>query len=43
MNIFSLVIVNWNSGVQLKECLVSMQKARQDNCQLNKIVIVDNN
>jgi N-acetylglucosaminyl-diphospho-decaprenol L-rhamnosyltransferase len=37
-----IVIVNWNSGVQLRKCLESIATARQDNFRLNRVVVVDN-
>ncbi len=37
---FDIVIVNWNSGTQLKECLDSIYKISNNN-KLNKIIIVD--
>ncbi len=42
MMFLDLVIVNWNSGNQLKNCLESIERAKKDNFILNKIVIVDN-
>ena len=42
MYALSIVIVNWNSGNQLKDCLHSIEKAKKDNVVLNKIIIVDN-
>ena len=42
MNIFDIVIVNWNSGTQLKECMQSIEKAKKDNCKINKVIVVDN-
>lgn len=35
-----IVIVNWNSGAQLKECLDSVLEYRED--QVGKIIVVDN-
>ena len=40
--ISDIIIINWNSGNQLKDCLESIEKARKDNFILNKIIIVDN-
>jgi len=42
MKSFDIVIINWNSGNQLKECIDSVNKAIQTNYKLNKIVVVDN-
>ena len=42
MKSFNVIIVNWNSGNQLKDCLKSIEKTRKDNFILNKIIIVDN-
>jgi len=39
---FDIVIVNWNSGSQLKECIDSIQKADKSQCSLEKIIVVDN-
>ena len=39
---FSIVIVNWNSGSQLSECVQSISSSLKDNCALNKIIVVDN-
>jgi len=39
---FDIVIVNWNSGIQLKDCVESIMNSLYDNCILNKIVVVDN-
>ena len=37
-----IVIVNWNAGPLLAECVRSIGEARQDGFSLGKIVIVDN-
>lgn len=37
-----IVIINWNAGLQLHECLRSIENVRAENFQLEKIVIVDN-
>lgn len=39
---FDIVIVNWNSGEQLKNCLQSIEKSNKSNCDLNSIIVVDN-
>ena len=40
--IFDIVIVNWNSGDQLKDCVESVMKSTFDNGILNKVIVVDN-
>jgi GT2 family glycosyltransferase len=37
-----IVIVNWNSGEQLKSCLESIAKTDKNGFELNKVVVVDN-
>ena len=37
-----VVIVNWNSGSQLRRCLESFVSVRQDGFVLNRVVVVDN-
>jgi len=37
-----IIIVNWNAGKQLYNCLKSIVKTRKDNYILNRVVIVDN-
>lgn len=39
---FDIVIVNWNSGLQLKDCVESVMKSSFDNSILNKVIVVDN-
>jgi len=39
---FDIVIVNWNSGEQLQECVQSVLQADESNSLLKKIIIVDN-
>lgn len=39
---FDIVIVNWNSGTQLKECVESVMKSSFDNSILNNVIVVDN-
>lgn len=39
---FDIVIVNWNSGVQLRDCIKSVMESSFDNCTLNKVIVVDN-
>ena len=38
----SIIIVNWNTGQQLKNCLESIAKAKKDNFELVKVIVVDN-
>jgi N-acetylglucosaminyl-diphospho-decaprenol L-rhamnosyltransferase len=37
-----IIIVNWNSGTQLYECLSSIASNEQNEFQLGKVIIVDN-
>lgn len=37
-----MVIVNWNAGKQLYECLKSIEAVRKDGFKLNRVVVVDN-
>lgn len=37
-----IVIVNWNAGAQLSDCLQSLTNVGQDGFQLEKVVVVDN-
>ncbi|HDM75968.1 MAG TPA: glycosyltransferase, partial [Deltaproteobacteria bacterium] len=38
-----IIIVNWNSGGQLRDCLESITNANnQDSFKLNRVVVVDN-
>jgi len=37
-----IVIVNWNSGDQLRRCLESFESASNDRVALNRVVVVDN-
>lgn len=37
-----IVIVNWNSGSQLKDCVESVMKSSYSNVLLNKVLVVDN-
>lgn len=38
----SIIIVNWNAGIQLRDCINSLINSRYNNCILDKIIIVDN-
>jgi hypothetical protein len=37
-----VVIVNWNAGDQLRDCLESIETTRRDGFRLNSVVVVDN-
>ena len=37
-----IIIVNWNSGEQLRACLKSIAKAKTEDCELARVVVVDN-
>jgi N-acetylglucosaminyl-diphospho-decaprenol L-rhamnosyltransferase len=37
-----IVIVNWNSGIQLRKCLESIDGSRRGSYQLSRVVVVDN-
>lgn len=39
---YSIIIVNWNSGEQVKKCLDSMTNTEGKHYQIKKVVIVDN-
>ncbi len=39
---FDIIIVNWNAGKQLYECLKSIEATRRDGFRLNRVVVVDN-
>ncbi len=38
----SIIIVNWNSGDQLIDCINSIEVARNDTFELSEVVVVDN-
>lgn len=38
----SIVIVNWNAGPHLRECILSIQRMSRDGFALSDVVIVDN-
>lgn len=42
MNKLDIIIVNWNSGNQLYNCLESIQKTSKSGFVLNKVIVVDN-
>ena len=37
-----VIIVNWNTGSQIQECLLSLSHATQDGYLLGRVIIVDN-
>lgn len=37
-----IIIVNWNAGKQLYECLKSIEAVHRDRFKLNRVVVVDN-
>ena len=39
---FDVVIVNWNSGGLVKQCVESILNSNFSNCQLNQVIVVDN-
>lgn len=39
---FDVVIVNWNSATQLKECLESIVQSNKTNCIIEHVIVVDN-
>lgn len=43
MTTLDIVIVNWNSGKQLRECLDSIKDVNCTSFKVDKVVIVDNN
>ena len=42
MTTISVIIVNWNSGDQIRDCLESVAAARRDYFNLSHVVVVDN-
>lgn len=40
--ILDIIIVNWNSGTQLRECLESIIIAERSDFELSRVVVVDN-
>lgn len=38
----SIVIVNWNAGQQLRDCIASIRRASHDGFVLSEVVVVDN-
>jgi N-acetylglucosaminyl-diphospho-decaprenol L-rhamnosyltransferase len=43
MHDLDIVIVNWNAGSQLRDCLASVASAAHSNVNLGRVVLVDNN
>jgi GT2 family glycosyltransferase len=43
MHEVDIVIVNWNAGAQLRDCLASVVTAAHGNVNLGRVVVVDNN
>ena len=37
-----IIIVNWNAGVLLRDCLQSIEEARREGYEFSRVVIVDN-
>jgi GT2 family glycosyltransferase len=37
-----IVIINWNAGAQLMECLKSVVSAEKDGFTLTQVIVVDN-
>ncbi len=37
-----IVIVNWNAGIQLRECLKSIAESAEEGYKLNRVILVDN-
>lgn len=42
MKTLDIIIVNWNSGKQLYECVKSIQETSKNDYNLSKVIIVDN-
>ncbi len=43
MCLLNIIIVNWNSGSLLRDCIKSIQETRYSSTLLGKIIVVDNN
>jgi N-acetylglucosaminyl-diphospho-decaprenol L-rhamnosyltransferase len=43
MTSLDIIIVNWNAGPQLNNCLESIVSAKRDSFKLGSVVVVDNN
>lgn len=42
MSVVDIIIVNWNAGSLLRDCLCSIETTRQEGFKLGQVVIVDN-
>jgi N-acetylglucosaminyl-diphospho-decaprenol L-rhamnosyltransferase len=42
MSVVDIIIVNWNAGSLLRDCVCSIEKTRQEGFKLGHVVIVDN-
>jgi N-acetylglucosaminyl-diphospho-decaprenol L-rhamnosyltransferase len=42
LRIVDVIIVNWNTGQQLQECLASLSGSRRDGYIFGKVIVVDN-
>jgi len=40
--LLSIIVVNWNAGSQLRECILSIERAKQDGFSFAEVVVVDN-
>ena len=38
----SIIIVNWNSGEQIRDCILSIGVANQDDFVINEVFVIDN-
>jgi hypothetical protein len=38
----AIIIINWNSGEQLRQCLASIEDANRNNFTLSRVCVVDN-
>lgn len=38
----TVIIVNWNAGVQLEKCIESVFESRRENFELHAVIVVDN-
>src|SRR5688572_16617814 len=41
--ILDIIIVNWNTGTLIRDCLKSITQARGEGFRLGRVVVVDNN
>ncbi|OGU61204.1 MAG: hypothetical protein A2V66_12740 [Ignavibacteria bacterium RBG_13_36_8] len=42
MSSIDIIIVNWNSGSYLAECLLSIESSLKNNFKLNRVIVIDN-